>query len=190
MVDVFFPGNSNESDGLGLLALGLIIFAWGFGWFSSSVRSSLQPFNQTSKDISIYSLVLSIVVVAVSVAICFTGFNSFTDWLAAKHTTLDEPEIPMQFLGMTLRFSNEHYLEAFDIGDLVSYEFAILTGIGIFIALGSTWAIIIRDFDVVPMYIHFLDVIYGVVMALIFTFMLYSWLNAILGELYTLPPPL
>jgi hypothetical protein len=126
-------------------------------------------------------------VVAVSLAISSAGFNMFTDWLVAKHTILDEPEIPMQFLWMTLRYSEEHYEEAFRVGEFVSYELILFIGIGIFIALGSIGAMIRKDFEVVPMHIHFLGVIYGIVMTLILTLILYGWLNAVLGELYTLP---
>ena len=185
MIDVLYPGTSRDPEGLALVVIGFFILAWGIAGLSSSIYSAINPFNREDRFISSYTLVMCILGIAVGIVLSFIGYDTYREWLGAHHTFLDEPDVPMRFLGMTLRYSHEHYMEAIDKSDIVFYELVIFIGIGIFITFGSIGAILMKDFAVIPMRIHFLGVLYGIGMTLLMSLILYGWLNAVAGELYT-----
>lgn len=180
----FGYGGSRAGDGLQLVTIGVLMAAGGLIWFNRSFISWYNAFNSTSRNLSAYTMIVGFVILITGLGISYYGFDIFQNWLDTHHEYVSDSEIPLQIFGHTFQFSLSQYGEAFELGGFPSYEFAFLTLLGIYIILGSTGAIIRRDFLIVPMKIHVYGAIYGVIMALLMVVLLYHWVNNIAVAVY------
>lgn len=180
----FGYGGGRAGDGIELVTIGLLITAGGLFCFHRSFISWHDAFNSTSRNLSAYTMIVGFVILIAGLGCSYYGFDIFQNWLDTHHEYVNDSEIPLQILGHTFQFSLSQYGEAFELGGFPSLQFAFSALLGIYIILGSTGAIIRRDFLIVPMKIHMYGAIYGVIMALLMVILLYHWVNNIAVAIY------
>lgn len=184
--------NSRIGDGIGNLWIifGIVLLLAGVILTRQSHNSVIIAFNEKSRRMSQYMLGIGIVISIFGFILTSSGFIHLEHWLSDYYQNNRIYQVyydwgePAQIFGQTLEFSWEQYENAFEKGGYMSYALAIGVLIGIYIALGSSVALLRKDSSVVKPRTHVLGIFYGIGLTVGILVILFLWVNHVARLLF------